>query len=171
MIEVLRLGHRISRDKRISTHVCLVARTFGARRIYYAGQNDSSLEFSVNRIVNEFGGNFKVDYVKNYSDLVSKKREDGFKIVHLTMYGENLNSISKLKKENILFIIGGEKVPGEIYELADFNISIANQPHSEVAALAICLYDHFGKTILTKKFNNSKLEIIPQKKSKKIIER
>ena len=33
MITVLRLGHRISRDKRITTHVALVARAFGAYNI------------------------------------------------------------------------------------------------------------------------------------------
>jgi len=33
MITVLRIGHRISRDKRITTHVALVARAFGADKI------------------------------------------------------------------------------------------------------------------------------------------
>ena len=33
MINVLRLGHRIGRDKRITTHVALVARAFGADKI------------------------------------------------------------------------------------------------------------------------------------------
>ena len=33
MIIVLRIGHRIGRDKRITTHVALVARAFGANEI------------------------------------------------------------------------------------------------------------------------------------------
>ena len=33
MINVLRIGHRISRDKRITTHVALVSRAFGADKI------------------------------------------------------------------------------------------------------------------------------------------
>ena len=33
MITILRIGHRISRDKRITTHVALVARAFGADNI------------------------------------------------------------------------------------------------------------------------------------------
>ena len=33
MIIVLRIGHRIGRDKRITTHVALVARAFGANKI------------------------------------------------------------------------------------------------------------------------------------------
>ena len=70
-----------------------------------------------------------------------------------------------------MFIVGGEKVPGDVYELVDYNVSIGNQPHSEVAALGIILYEHFGKNILSKKFKNSKLEIVPQKKGKKILEK
>ena len=33
MINILRLGHRINRDKRITTHVALVSRAFGADKI------------------------------------------------------------------------------------------------------------------------------------------
>jgi tRNA (cytidine56-2'-O)-methyltransferase len=33
MITVLRIGHRLGRDKRITTHVALVARAFGANKI------------------------------------------------------------------------------------------------------------------------------------------
>jgi len=38
MIEILRLGHRKKRDARLSTHVALVSRAFGASKIYYSGQ-------------------------------------------------------------------------------------------------------------------------------------
>ena len=34
-ISVLRLGHRLVRDDRVSTHVGLVARAFGASEIFY----------------------------------------------------------------------------------------------------------------------------------------
>ena len=37
MIVVLRLGHRIGRDARISTHCGLVARALGANKIIYSG--------------------------------------------------------------------------------------------------------------------------------------
>ena len=33
-IEVLRIGQRIVRDDRVTTHVALVARAFGASKIY-----------------------------------------------------------------------------------------------------------------------------------------
>jgi len=35
-LEVLRLGHRPARDKRITTHVCLTARALGATRVRIA---------------------------------------------------------------------------------------------------------------------------------------
>jgi len=34
VIEVLRIGQRLVRDDRVTTHVALVARAFGATRIY-----------------------------------------------------------------------------------------------------------------------------------------
>ena len=40
---------------------------------------------------------------------------------------------------DILFIVGAEKVPAWVFELSDYNIAIGNQPHSEVAALAIAM--------------------------------
>ncbi|MEC7710726.1 MAG: tRNA (cytidine(56)-2'-O)-methyltransferase, partial [Thermoproteota archaeon] len=33
-IEILRIGQRILRDDRVTTHVALVARAFGASKIY-----------------------------------------------------------------------------------------------------------------------------------------
>ena len=39
-VNVLRLDHRLKRDTRITTHVCLTARAFGASKIYLAGERD-----------------------------------------------------------------------------------------------------------------------------------
>jgi tRNA (cytidine56-2'-O)-methyltransferase len=56
------------------------------------------------------------------------------------MYGLPVDEvIPKLKDQNLLIIVGGEKVPPQFYQLADYNVSVGNQPHSEAAALAICL--------------------------------
>ena len=69
----------------------------------------------------------------------------------------------------ILVVIGGPKVPGWIYGLSDFNLSVTNQPHSEVAALSVLLYELFAHK--EKKFKGAKLEIVPQAKGKKVIEK
>ncbi len=49
-VYILRLGHRISRDKRISTHCGLVSRAFGANGIIYAGEKDKDLMKSVKNV-------------------------------------------------------------------------------------------------------------------------
>jgi len=69
----------------------------------------------------------------------------------------------------LLILVGSQRVPGEVYHLSDFNISVTNQPHSEVASLAIFLSELLEGKELKKKFNNPKLKIIPQEKGKKII--
>ena len=166
MITILRIGHRISRDKRITTHVALVARAFGAKKIYI-DQKDTKIEENLNSISDKFGGNFQIITGIDRKKIL-KNCEDT--IVHLTMYGENLEKgIKKIdKKRNLLVIIGAEKVPPELYQIADFNISVGNQPHSEVAALAIFL-DRYTKGAWINNKYNGKIEIIPKNRGKKVI--
>ncbi len=165
MIEILRLNHRIGRDPRISTHVALTARAFGASKIYYSGQKDGSLEESVNKITQNFGGPFEIEYVKEDLKLLREKKKEGYCIVHLTMYGKDFREVkTKLKKkEKIIIIVGGEKVEGEFYNIADYNLSITNQPISEISALAVFLYD-LGS--FDTEFINAKLKVIGQEKGK-----
>jgi len=165
MIEILRIGHRIFRDKRITTHVALVARAFGAKKIYI-DQKDTNLEKNIKNICKNFGGDFQIITGINKKNIL--KNWDGT-IVHLTMYGQNLkNGIKKIDKEkNLLIVIGAEKVPPEIYKISDYNISIGNQPHSEVAALAIFL-DRYTKGEWLNKRYNGKIEIQPNDRGKKV---
>jgi tRNA (cytidine56-2'-O)-methyltransferase len=166
MIAILRIGHRISRDKRITTHVALAARAFGAEEIFI-DEKDKNIENNIKSICDRFGGNFKITTGINWKKII--KNWKGIK-VHLTMYGENLSQgIKKIdKKQNLLIIIGAEKVPAELYDLSDLNISVGNQPHSEVSALAIFLDRYTNKKWLNKKYNG-KIKIIPKKKGKKVI--
>ena len=90
------------------------------------------------------------------------------------MYGKNIPDIendlrSIFNNQDIVIIIGSEKIPPELINLSDINIAISNQPHSEVAALAILLDRLFLGQQLNLKFNDSKLNIIPQEKGKKSI--
>ncbi len=166
MVKVLRLGHRLGRDARISTHCGLVARAFGASSIVYSGERDGKMMDSVEKVVGDWGGPFSV----SHGDW--KKEIKGFRgtKVHLTMYGMPLeNKISEIrKKRNVLVIVGGEKVPGEVYRLADYNIAVTSQPHSEIAVLAVFLHEYFrGKP---KKFKGARLKIVPQEKGKRVKE-
>ena len=42
-VSVLRLGHRRERDKRITSHLGLTARAFGADEVILAGEEDESV--------------------------------------------------------------------------------------------------------------------------------
>ena len=166
MITVLRIGHRLGRDKRITTHVALVARAFGANKILI-DTKDYLMEKNIRSICSRFGGDFEIQSGINRKKII--KEWKGV-IVHLTMYGERLDKSVKLidKKKDLLIIVGAEKVPQRIYEMADFNISVGNQPHSEVAALTILL-DRYNKGKWQEKKFNGKIEIIPRNKGKKVI--
>ncbi len=61
--------------------------------------------------------------------------------------------------KDILFIVGAEKVPAWVFELSDYNIAIGNQPHSEVAALAIAMNKLYSKSYNTE--FEGKLSVIP----------
>ncbi len=166
MINILRIGHRINRDKRITTHVALVARAFGADKIFI-DTKDKKIEETIRSTCRLFGGNFGIKTGIDIKNLI--KNWDGTK-VHLTMYGEELKKTLKKidKNEDLLIIVGAEKVPPYIYEMANFNISIGNQPHSEVAALAIFL-DRYTNGLWEKKRFYGKIEILPCNKGKKVI--
>lgn len=172
-IKVLRLGHRLPRDERISTHVALVARAFGADSVIYSGMHDSSLEDSVKRVCENWGGEFDISYEKNSSKVIKDAKEKGFVVAHLSMYGmplpEKLGEIKKLEK--LLIVVGGERVPAEVYELADFNISVTSQPHSEVAALAVFLERIMDGRQFERSYNKNfkgKIKVEPSESGKDI---
>ena len=166
MIVVLRIGHRIDRDKRITTHVALVARAFGANKILISTKDDKIKE-NLRSICKRFGGDFKIETGIETKKII--QNWDGV-IVHLTMYGDELEkSIKKIDtNDDLLVIVGAEKVPYYFYEAADFNVSVGNQPHSEVAALALFL-DRYTKGMWSRKKFDGKIEIIPSNKGKKVI--
>ncbi|MDG6228708.1 MAG: tRNA (cytidine(56)-2'-O)-methyltransferase [Candidatus Thermoplasmatota archaeon] len=167
MIAVLRLGHRPFRDKRITTHVALVSRAFGADEIYI-DTKDEGIERTLTSLSQRFGGSFKVQTGVNALNIV--KNWSGV-VVHLTMYGETLSkAVDAIKKEaprDLLVIVGAEKVPPQYYELSDWNISVGTQPHSEVAALAVFL-DRMTNGSWQEKQFNGEMTIIPSRQGKQV---
>jgi tRNA (cytidine56-2'-O)-methyltransferase len=173
MFVVLRLGHRLGRDDRISTHCGLVSRALGASAIIYTGEHDEKMVEGVNDVAQRFGGRFTAHYEESAKNVVKYYKKKKFTVVHLTVYGLHLQKeIRRIKKsKNVLLIVGGEKVPGEIYHLADYNISVTNQPHSEVAALAIFMNQYFGTKALDQKFPKAKISILPNARGKTVVEK
>lgn len=168
-VVVLRLGHRPERDKRITTHVGLVARAFGAEEIMLTGR-DAHVEESLKDVAERWGGDFHIKADVSWKGEAVRWKESGGRIVHLTMYGSNLpDVIDEIRKcDNILVAVGAEKVPAEMYELADWNVAVGNQPHSEVAALAVFLDRLFEGKELAGEFVGG-LKIVPSPKGKQVI--
>ncbi|BDQ30086.1 MAG: tRNA (cytidine(56)-2'-O)-methyltransferase [Nitrosopumilus sp.] len=169
IIEVLRIGQRLVRDDRVTTHVALVSRAFGAERIFMNEVNPE-IKDTVEKINKTWGGKFEVEFIDKWKNVVKKKKEENFKIIHLSMYGQNINNVQEelQKEKNLLIVVGAEKVPREIYELADYNVGIGSQPHSEISALAILL-DRIQKGgQFEKYFANAKRKIIPTKNGKNV---
>ncbi len=165
-VEVLRLGHRFARDKRISTHIGLVSRAFGADKLVM-DVHDPHVEESIQQVASMWGGPFTVSSTINWREYIKKFEGDS---IHLTMYGININNAPEpvlSAERDKLVILGGRKVPSEVYQLADYNIAIGNQPHSEVAALAVYLDRLQGGGELDKEFEGVK-KIIPQEHGKKV---
>lgn len=164
MVTVLRLGHRTGRDDRISTHVALTARQWGAEKIVYSGEKDASMMESVRDIVDRWGGDMQVEYIKDYMEVVEEFEGT---VVHLTMYGLPLydyeQEVERDLEEDLLVVVGAEKVPRKVYRAVDWNIGVGNQPHSEIAALAVFL-DHING--IKDGFEGSKIEVEPSEDAK-----
>src|SRR3990172_2085017 len=164
-IEVLRIGQRLVRDDRVTTHVALVSRAFGVSKILMQEVNPE-----INRA---WGGTFEVEIIDNWKKTLKAKKKDSFKIVHLSMYGESIDSVQDniRQEELILIVVGAEKVPREVYDLADYNVAVGNQPHSEISALAVLLDRVLQGKQFLKKHANAKQEIVPTKRGKKVLEK
>jgi tRNA (cytidine56-2'-O)-methyltransferase len=169
---ILRLGHRPDRDKRITTHVFLAARAFGAHGAFYSGLRDEKAERSIEKAVESWGGKFRVEFVENWLDKIKDWRRNGGEVIHLTMYGMPLNEVIqeiRESKKDKLLIVGGVKVPRIVYELADWNVSVTSQPHSEVSALSVFLHELYMGRELNRIFEDAKIRVVPQPRGKKIV--
>jgi tRNA (cytidine56-2'-O)-methyltransferase len=167
-VAALRLGHRPSRDKRVSTHLILAARAFGAEKAYYTGIQDDSLEESISKITLDWGGDFSLEYVSSWKAVLGNWEG---KVVHLTMYGLPFQDVvGEIRSDPSpkLIVVGGAKVPGEVYGAAHWNVAVTGQPHSEVSALALFLHELYQGRELSLDFTGARLEVIPQARGKKM---
>ena len=90
-IEVLRIGQRVIRDDRVTTHVALVARAFGASKIYM-NEVDPEIENTIKKMNKTWGGEFEVEFFEDWKKVLNSKIKE-YKIVHLTMYGEKIDEV------------------------------------------------------------------------------
>ncbi len=174
-ITVLRWGHRF-RDQRVTTHVALVARAFGASELILADVRDESIKRTIEKIAADWGGKFGVEMGKPWRQVVKEWRRRGGVVVHLTVYGENIQTSDVMERirasgKDILIIVGSQKVPKEFFSsnVSDFNVAVGSQPHSEISSLAVFLDRFYEGQELGMRFNQAKLKIVPQKHGKKMI--
>jgi tRNA (cytidine56-2'-O)-methyltransferase len=167
-VKVVRVGHRYVRDYRTLTHLCLVSRALGAEAIYLE-EVEKELKDTVADVNRTWGGDFAV-VEERWKKVFKDAKAEGRAIVHLTMYGTPLQEkIAELRKrDSFLLVVGGPKVPGEVYKLSDYNIAVTSQPHSEIAALAITVHDLQKGEELKKVFGDYKLRIVPSAKGKQV---
>ncbi|ERH01889.1 MAG: uncharacterized protein conserved in archaea [Halonotius sp. J07HN6] len=169
-VVVLRYGHRPGRDDRMTTHVGLTARALGADRVILPDNATQSAE-TVADITDRFGGPFTIE--QDDSQKATVRDWDGV-VVHLTMYGLPVEETApeirtSLDSEPVLIVVGGEKVPFEIYEAADYNVGVTNQPHSEVAGLAVFLDRLFEGRELDAEWPDADRAVVPKSTGKKVV--
>lgn len=171
-IFVLRYGHRPARDKRVTTHVALVARAFGAHGFVLTDVHDEAVIRALRKVLETWGGSMVIESNVDHLEYIRRWKNNGGLVVHLTMYGINVDDvieeIRSLNKD-ILVVVGSKKVPKYFYELADYNVAIGNQPHSEVAALAVFLDRFYQGRELHFVFENAKLRIISSPRGKRVV--
>jgi tRNA (cytidine56-2'-O)-methyltransferase len=159
--------------------VGLVARAFGAKEIIVTGKDDESID-SLRKVSENWGGEFAVSYSEGWRKAINawRLRNESGLVVHLSMYGEPLDESIVLIREKLqsmsvkngelLVIVGGAKVPGEIYSIADLNVAVGSQPHSEVAALAVFLDRLYRGKELNSTFSRAKVRLVRKKKRERL---
>jgi tRNA (cytidine56-2'-O)-methyltransferase len=97
------------------------------------------------------------------------------RVVHLTMYGERIQDVEAAVRaahaeDPLLVVVGAEKVPFEVYEAADWNVAVTNQPHSEVAGLAVLLDRLFEGRELDRVWEGADRRVVPKETGKRVVD-
>jgi len=171
---VLRWGHR-DRDKRLTSHVALTARALGASGLILADVRDEKVKATVDKVTEQWGGSFKFEMGVPWRQVVKEWRAKNGLVVHLTAYGENIQTSDVLKRikatgKDLLVMVGSRKVPTEFFSeaVSDFNVAVGNQPHSECSSLAVFLDRFFEGRELLKEFEGARIKIVAQIRGKKV---
>ena len=170
-VAVLRLGHRPGRDERMTTHVGLTARALGADRVLLETGVSSAKE-TIDDVTDRFGGPFEAELLEGPKGFV---RNWPGSVVHLTMYGLPVQEVEAEIREThasepLLIVVGAEKVPFDVFEAADWNVGVTNQPHSEVAALAVFLDRLFEGRQLDREWEDADRRVVPKETGKRMVD-
>jgi tRNA (cytidine56-2'-O)-methyltransferase len=169
-VAVLRLGHRPGRDDRMTTHVGLTARALGADRVVLPEEATGPAD-TIRDITDRFGGPFEVEVREDWRPVI---RDWPGAVVHLTMYGLPVQEVEADVRADhrdgpVLVVLGAEKVPFEVYDHAEYNVGVTNQPHSEVAGLAVFLDRLFEGRELDREWADADREVVPTETGKQVV--
>ncbi len=176
-VVILRWGHR-DRDKRLTSHVALTARALGASGFILTDVKDVKVKETVEKVKKSWGGVFHFKMGEPWKRVVKEWRTKNGITVHLTAYGENIQTsdvLDRIKRtgKDLLVILGSQKVPSVFFTeaVSDFNVAVGNQPHSECSSLAVFLDRFFEGQELSKDFvHKAKMKIVPKARGKKVVE-
>jgi tRNA (cytidine56-2'-O)-methyltransferase len=144
----------------------------GADGVYVSDVHDSELIDTITSVSNRFGGTFEVEAGRPWRSTITEWKGRGGQVIHLTAYGlpvpKVIRGIRRSRKDKLV-VVGAEKVPGELYKLADWNVAVTNQPISEVSALGVFLDWLFDHSHLEPSFPNAHLKIVPSANGKKVV--
>jgi len=120
-------------------------------------------------VVDRWGGDFTVRDGVPWRQCIGEWKASGGTVVHLTMYGMRLSdAVEELRgRGRILLVAGAEKVPGEVYGLTDYNISVSTQPHSEVSGVAVFLDRLFSGETMDREYPGAPMRIVPSRAGKR----
>jgi tRNA (cytidine56-2'-O)-methyltransferase len=156
--------------------VALSARALGAAGFVLSDAVDEKIKQTIEKVSATWGGDFSFEMGTKWKTYVHDWKTRGGIVVHLTAYGENIQTSNVLRRireadRDVLVLVGSQKVPREFYspEVSDFNVAVGNQPHSECAALAIFLDRLFLGETLGQPFEHAKMKIVPQEHGKKVV--
>ncbi len=133
----------------------------------YLEPADPGLAERIERVASAWGGSFRVEGVTDWRRVV---REFPGRVVHLTMYGEPLERVMPRLRASarLLIVVGGAKVPPELYRISDVNVAVGPQPHSEVAAVAVVL-DRLLGLPKSGAFAGARQRIVPRSRGKTVV--
>jgi tRNA (cytidine56-2'-O)-methyltransferase len=154
----------------MTTHVGLTARALGADRVLVAGEGTATARDTIRDITDRFGGPFEAETVDSWRPVLDDWEG---RAVHLTMYGEPVQEVESdvreaHEREPLLVVVGAEKVPFDVYDRADWNVGVTNQPHSEVAGLAVFLDRLFEGRELGREWVDAERVVVPQAAGKRV---
>lgn len=160
VISVLAIGRY---DYPSSIAMCLTARALGASEMIFASRRDAKIIRYVNNLERGWGGKFKVSFVKSYETALRNATK--YKTVYLTRYGIPLFKMTYTLNtyKNILLMVSSVKASSKLlHNIADFNVSITDQPHCSAAAIAVFLHDFYRGRELAMHFENARYKVIPK---------